>query len=358
MRPDLARPSSGCPTLHLSHPDRSSARRPSAFRAALSVALAAAIAVVAGPAGAQAAAPADGYPQKPIRIVVPFPAGGYSDSIGRIIAAHLTRVLGQSAVVENRPGAGGNIGADVVAKSAPDGYTLVMGTIGTHAINPALYRKIPYDAIKDFAPIAFVADAETVLVVNPSVPARSVAELVALAKSKPDGLTFASGGAGTTGHLAGELFRSAAGVPLIHVPYKGNAPAMTDLVAGQVMLSFATLQTALPHIKAGKLNALATLGTTRSPTLPELPTLTEAGVGGVEVRNWTGLFAPAGTPATVGAKIAAEVDTAMRSPEVQQKLRNEGLAYTSMGPAPFGAFVAAEADRWAKVVKASGASVD
>ena len=300
----------------------------------------------------------DAYPQKAVRIVVPFPVGGYSDSLARVIAAHLSRVFAQSVVVENRPGAGGNIGADLAAKSAPDGYTLVMGTIGTHAINPTLYQRIPYDSIKDFAAIAFVADADTVLVVNPAVPARSVPDLIALAKSKADGVTFASAGAGTTSHLAGELFKSAAGVPLIHVPYKGNAPAMTDLVGGQVMLSFATLQTALPHINGQKLVALATLGSARSPALPDVPTLAQAGLDGIEVRNWTGLFAPAGTPPAVLAKLATEVDSVMRTQEVQEKLRNEGLSYTAMGPAAFGEFVAAEARRWSKVVQATGAKVD
>jgi tripartite-type tricarboxylate transporter receptor subunit TctC len=270
----------------------------------------------------------------------------------------MSQAFGQPVVVDNRPGAGGNIGADIVAKSAPDGYTLVMGTIGTHAINSALYKHMPYDGIKDFAPVAFVADAETVLVVNPAIPATSVASLIALAKAKPGELTFASGGAGTTGHLAGELFEGVTGTKMVHVPYKGNAPAMTDLVAGQVSMSFATLQTALPFIKSGKLVALATLGTARSAALPNVPTLEESGLRGFEVRNWTGMLAPAGTPDAIVKKLAAEVNAIMGSPEIQARLRSDGLAYTQMGPESFAAFVRSETDKWTKIVKAAGVQMD
>ncbi|CAN7775522.1 tripartite tricarboxylate transporter substrate binding protein [Variovorax sp. LjRoot84] len=301
---------------------------------------------------------ADTYPERPIRIVVPFPAGGYSDALARIIALGMGKTFGQAALVDNRPGAGGNIGADLVAKSPADGYTLVMGTIGTHAINATLYQKVPFDGIKDFAPVAFVADAETVLVVNPSVPARTPKELIALAKAKPNEMTFASGGAGTTGHLAGELFKAATGTSMTHIPYKGNAPALTDLVAGQVSLSFATLQPALPFIKAGKLVPLATLGKTRSPALPNVPTLEELGMSGFEVRNWTGILAPAGTPSVVLKKLSDEIDKVMRSEEVQAKLQNEGLKYTPMGPEVFSRFVKSETDKWAKVVKAAGVQAD
>jgi tripartite-type tricarboxylate transporter receptor subunit TctC len=309
-------------------------------------------------AAAVHAQPAPGWPQKGVRIVVPFPPGGYSDIFGRTIANDLSQVLAQSVVVENRAGAGGNIGADIVAKSAGDGYTLLMGTIGTHAINPALYAKVAFDPVRDFTPIAFVADAETVLVVHPSVAARSVTELLALARARPDELTFASGGAGTTGHLAGEIFKSVNQLTLRHVPYKGNAPALIDLVSGQVSLSFATLQTALPYIRDGRLVPLATLGAARTAALPQVPTLAEAGVRGVEVRNWTGLFAPAGLAPPVAKRLADEVDRIMRTDEVQARLQREGLTYTSMGPDAFGTFVRAEAARWAQVVKASGARVD
>jgi tripartite-type tricarboxylate transporter receptor subunit TctC len=307
------------------------------------------------PASAQ---PADAYPQRSIRIVVPFPAGGYSDALARQLSKDMGQTFHQTVVVDNRPGAGGNIGADIVAKSAPDGYTVVMGTIGTHAINATLYKSIPYDGIKDFAPVAFVADAETVLVVNPAVPARTVGALIALAKSKPDELTFASGGAGTTGHLAGELFKSVTGTRIVHVPYKGNAPAMTDLVGGQVSMSFATLQTALPFIKSGKLIALATLGDSRSSVLPQVPTLDESGLRGLQVRNWTGLFAPAGTPAAIIRRLAEEVDKTMRNPELQARLAADGLTYTKMGPDQFAAFVRSETEKWSQIVKTSGVHAD
>ncbi|MEO8924407.1 MAG: tripartite tricarboxylate transporter substrate binding protein [Caldimonas sp.] len=307
------------------------------------------------PVGAQSAG---AYPQKPIHIVVPFPAGGYSDSLARLVGKDMASDFGQPVIVDNRPGAGGNIGADIVAKSAPDGYTLVMGTIGTHAINSALYKHIPYDGIKDFAPVAFIADAETVLVVNPQVPVRTVPALIALAKAKPGELTFASAGAGSTSHLAGELFQASTGTTMVHVPYKGNAPAMTDLVGGQVALSFATLQTALPFIKSGKLIALATLGAARSAALPNVPTLDEAGLHGFQVRNWTGLLAPARTPDAFVQKLATEVDKIMESPAVQSWLARGGLSYTKMGPAMFAAFIKSETDKWTKIVEAAGVHAD
>ncbi len=322
-----------------------------------------ALAIVACLAGAMLAPQvhadtAAAYPHKQVRLVVPFPPGGYSDLLARLIAIDMAQTFGQPVMVDNRPGAGGNIGADIVAKSAADGYTLVMGTIGTHAINASLYEKIPFDGIRDFAPIAFIADAETVLVVNPAVPARSVKELVALAKAKPDALSFASAGPGSTSHLAGELFKSVSGAPMVHVPYKGNTQALTDLVAGQVSLSFATLQTALPFIRNGKLVARATLGSARSAALADVPTLAEAGYPGFEVRNWTGLYAPAGTPDAVVAMLAAEVDKVMRSAAVQAKLQNEGLRYTAMDPRQFGAFTRSETDKWMKIVKAANVRVD
>jgi len=308
-----------------------------------------------GLATAQSAAD---YPQKPIRLIVPFPAGGYSDVLARLIGSDMARSFGQPVVVDNRPGAGGNIGADIVAKSAPDGYTLVVGTIGTHAINAAIYPKIPYNPVRDFAPVAFVADAETVLVVNPNTPARSVAQLIALGKAKPGELTYASGGTGTTSHLAGELFKSATGTAMVHVPYKGNTPALADLVAGQVALSFATMQTALPFIRAGKLVPLATLGKTRSAALPNVPTLDESGLHGFEVRNWTGILAPAGTPQAVTRKLADEIDKVMHGSEVQAMLLREGLRYTQMDCDQFAGFIKAEGDKWAKIVKAAAIQID
>jgi tripartite-type tricarboxylate transporter receptor subunit TctC len=308
--------------------------------------------------GAPQAQTALTYPQKTIRLVVPFPPGGYADNLSRLIASDLSQTFGHPVVVENRAGAGGMIGADAVAKSAPDGYTLLMGTIGTHAINSALYRKMTYDALKDFAPIAFVADAETVLVVPPASASRTVAALIAQAKARPDQVTYASAGPGSTSHLTGELFKSATETAIVHVPYKGNSPALTDLMAGQVSLSFATMQTALPFIRSGKLTALATLGASRSAALPAVPTLEEAGVKGVLARNWIGLFAAAGTPEPILARLAGETDRIMRSPDVQAKLQNEGLKYTAMGPEAFAAFVRAEAAQWAKVVRAVGVQAD
>ena len=308
--------------------------------------------------GAAQAQTASTYPQKTIRLVVPFPPGGYADNLSRLIATDLTQTFGQPVVVENRAGAGGMIGADAIAKSAPDGYTLLMGTIGTHAINTALYRKMNYDALKDFAPIAFVADAETVLVVPPSATARTVAALVAQAKARPDQVTYASAGPGSTSHLTGELFKSATETAIVHVPYKGNSPALTDLMAGQVNLSFATMQTALPFIRSGKLSALATLGASRSAALPAVPTLEEAGVRGVPARNWIGLFAAAGTPEPILARLASETDRIMRSADIQAKLQNEGLKYTAMGPEAFASFVRAEAAQWAKVVRSVGVQAD
>ncbi len=308
------------------------------------------LALAAGEVAAQA------WPSKPIRLVVPFPPGGFADVYGRVLANHLGNALGQSVVVENRSGAGGNIGAEVVAKSAPDGYTLVMGTVGTHAINVSLYSKMPYDALRDFAPVAFVAEAEGLLVAHPSVPANTVPELIALARSRP--LTYGSAGAGTTGHLAGELFKSMAKVDITHVPYKGNVPAITDILAGQVSLVFATLPTVLPHVRAGKLKAIAVLGPSRSTALPEVPTVAESGLAGFEVNNWVGVFAPAGTPPAVTGRLNAEVVRIMRLPELQARLAGEGMRFVPMTVEQFAAFSKSEVAHWAPVVKASGARAD
>ena len=302
-----------------------------------------------------AGAAAQPYPVKPIRLVVPFPAGGIADIYGRLIGARVTEAWGQPVVVENRTGAGGNIGADFVAKAAPDGYTLVMGSIGTHAVNVSLFSRLPYDPVRDFAPIALVLEAEGLLVVQPSVSAQSVAELIALAKARP--LTFASAGMGTASHLAGELFKSMARIEMTHVPYKGNVPAITDLLAGQTALLFATMPTVLPHARAGKLRALATIGAARSAAAPELPTVAET-LPGFEVTNWVGLFAPAGTPADIVRRWNGEVARFMQSKETGARLLNEGARYIPMTPEQYGAFVRAEIAKWAPVVKASGARVD
>jgi tripartite-type tricarboxylate transporter receptor subunit TctC len=297
------------------------------------------------------------YPAKPVKVVVPFPAGGIADVYARLIGAKVGETWGQPVVIENRAGAGGNIGADAVAKSPPDGYTLVMSAIGPHAVNVSLFSKMPYDPVKDFAPIALVLEAEGLLVTHPSVPARSVKELIAYAQANPGKLTFASAGAGTASHLAGELFKTMARVDMTHVPYKGNAPAITDLLAGQTSLLFATMPTVLPHAKAGKLRALATIGAVRSAAAPELPTVGET-LKGFEVNNWIGLFAPAGTPPEIVRRWNGEVMKIMQSKEIQDRLPVEGARFAPNTPEQFGAFVKSEIAKWAPVVRASGARVD
>jgi len=304
-----------------------------------------------------ALAHAQTYPAKPIRMVVPFPAGGIADLYGRLIGTRVSEHWGQPVVIENRTGAGGNIGADAVAKSAPDGYALVMGTFGTHAVNVSLFASMPYDPVRDFAPIALVLEAEGLLVVHPSVPAQNVKELIAYGRANPGRLTFASAGMGTASHLAGELFKSMAQVEMTHVPYKGNVPAITDLLAGQTSLLFGTMPTVLPHAKAGKLRALATLGSMRSAAAPELPTVAET-LAGFEVSNWIGLLAPAGTPGEIVRKWNAEVHTIMQGADLKQRLLIEGARFAPNTPEQFGAFIRSEIARWAPVVKASGARVD
>jgi tripartite-type tricarboxylate transporter receptor subunit TctC len=300
---------------------------------------------------------AQNYPSKPIKIIVPFPVGGIADIYSRLVGNRWTEAWGQPVVIENRTGAGGNIGADMVAKAAPDGYTLGIGSIGTHAVNVTLFSKMPFDPVRDFAPITLLLEAEGLLTLHPSVPAQNVAELIALARSKPGALTYASAGAGTASHLAGELFKAMAKVDLLHVPYKGNVPAITDLLAGQTSLIFATMPTVLPHAKAGKLRALATIGTVRSKTTPELPTVAET-LPGFDVTNWVGFFAPAGTPSDIVRRLNAETEKFMRSREIETRLVNEGARFIPMTPEQFGDFVKAEIAKWAPVVKASGAKAD
>jgi tripartite-type tricarboxylate transporter receptor subunit TctC len=258
-------------------------------------------------------------------------------------------------VVENRTGAGGNIAADEVAKSAPDGYTLVMGSIGTHAVNVSLFSRLPYDPVRDFAPIALAVDAEGLLAVHPSVRAQTVPELIALARA--GGLTYASAGAGTASHLAGELFKSMAKIDLLHVPYKGNVPAITDLLAGQTSLIFATMPTILPYTRSGRLRALATTGDARAAAAPELPTVAET-LPGFVVNNWVGLFAPAGTPPDIVNRLNAETRYFMQTKDIAARLASEGARFVPMTPEQFGAFVKAEIAKWAPVVKASGARAD
>ena len=297
------------------------------------------------------------YPGKPVRMVVAFPAGGIADIYARIISARVAETWGQPVVVENRTGAGGNIAAEHVARSAPDGYTLLMGSIGTHAVNVSLFAKLPFDPVKDFAPVARVLEAEGLLVVHPSIPINSVADLISHSRANPGKLTFASAGMGTASHLAGELFKAMAKVEMTHVPYKGNVPAITDLLAGQTSLLFATMPTVLPHAKAGKLRAIATIGSARASATPELPTIGES-LPGFEVNNWIALFAPAGTSREIVMRWNAEVNRIMRSPDIQARLPGEGARFMPNTPDQFAAFVKSEIAKWAPVVKASGAHVE
>jgi tripartite-type tricarboxylate transporter receptor subunit TctC len=298
------------------------------------------------------------YPSKPIRLVVPFPAGGTTDILARAVAQRLTDDWGQPVVVDNRPGAGGNIGTELVAKAAPDGYTLEMGTVGTHAINASIYSKLPYDPVKDFAPVILVAGVPNVLVVNPAVPATSVQELIAYAKANPGKLNFASPGNGTSGHLCGELFKAMAGVQMTHVPYKGSAPALQDLIGGQVQLMFDNLPSALPQIKAGKLRALAVASSKRWLELPDVPTLAEAGFPGFPPDIWYGLVAPAGTPAPVIAKLNATVNARLKTPEMQASLAKLSLDPRPMTSQQFGDVLVKDMQQWADLAKQAGIKLD
>ena len=304
------------------------------------------------------AAFAQAFPAKPVRLVVPFPPGGPLDAVGRAIADKLTQAWGQSVVVDNRQGAGGNIGADLVAKSPPDGYTVVMGALSTHAVNPSLYPKMPYDAVKDFAPITRVAITPNVLVVNPALPVNSVKELVAYAKANPGKLSFGSGSNGSAGHLAGELFKADTGTDMVHIPFKGGAPAMQALLSGDTQLMFDNLANSMPQVKAGKLKALAVTTAQRSKLVPELPTMAEAGVPGFDISTWFGLMAPAGTPLDIVAKWNADVTKILNSPDMRERLTAQGAEAAPTTPAEFSAFIAQELAKYARIVKASGAKVD
>ena len=298
------------------------------------------------------------YHAKPIRFIVPFPVGGIADVFARVIGAKFNEAWGQQVVVENRTGAGGNIGAEAAAKSPPDGYTILMGSIGTHAVNVSLFSKLPYDPVRDFSPVSLVMEADGLLVLHPSVPAKSVKELIALARSRPGQLTYASAGNGTAGHLAGELFKIMANVDMVHIPYKGNVPAITDLIGGQTSMLFATMPTVLPQVQAGRLRALAVTGAARSPAAPELPTIAESALPGFDVTNWIGIFAPAATPREIVLKLNGEANRTMQMPEIRSRLTSEGARFTAKTPEEFAAFVKAEIAKWAKVVKSAGIRVD
>lgn len=304
------------------------------------------------------AAQAQTFPTKPIRLVCPFPPGGAVDIASRAIAAELSKTIGQPVSVENKPGAGGNIGGVEVARSAPDGYTLLMTTSGINGINPVLYRKMPFDPNKDLTSVAALVSLSNVLVAHPSVKATSVAELLALLRSNPGKVTFASSGSGTSIHMSGEMFMHLTGTRMIHVPYKGSAPAITDLLGGQVQVMFDNIPSALPHIRSGKLRALATTGAKRDPALPDLPTIAEAGVNTYEAGVWFGLAAPAGTPPDVIAKISTEAIKGTRSPEFVKRMTELGYVIMGMGPEQMTAMLKEEIERWTPVIKASGAVVE
>jgi tripartite-type tricarboxylate transporter receptor subunit TctC len=298
------------------------------------------------------------YPTKPIKMIVPFPPAGSTDISARAVAGKLGERLGQPVVIENKPGAGGNIGTDVAAKSAPDGYTIVVGTVGTHAINPGLYSKMPYDHLKDFVPVILLSTTPNVLVMPTSFPARSVQDVIAMAKAKPGELTFASSGSGTSIHLSGELFNSMAGTKMQHIPYKGSAPMLIDLMSGQVNMAFDNLSASMVHIKAGKIKALATTGAQRSPALPDLPTIAEAGLAGYDSTSWNAIYVPAGTPREIVEKLNREVNAILQSPETRKFFAEQGAEAGGGTPEQLGAFTRAETAKWAKVVKDSGAKVD
>ncbi len=297
------------------------------------------------------------YPHKPIRIVVPVAPGGGTDYTARLIGRKLSEAWGQSVIVDNRPGAAGNLGVEIAAKAQPDGYTLVM-PITSFPINPSLYAKLPFDTVNDLSPIVLAASAPLLLVVNPSVAAKSVSELVALAKAKPGQLNYANSGSGTTAHLAGELFKRMAGVDIVSVAYRGGGPAVIDLIAGQVQMFFSTIPAALPQVKAGKLRALAVTSSKRVPELPDMPTTSESGLPGFEVVGWFGLFAPAGTPKPVITRLNGEIVKILNIPETRERLSSHGLIPGGGTPEELGAFLKAETAKWGKVIKEAGIRVE
>lgn len=333
---------------------------PSTRRQLLQTSLALTVALAPGLAAAQA-----GWPGKPIRFVVPFAAGGTTDILARSLAPELQKALGQPVVVENKPGAGGNTASADVAKTAPDGYTMLMGTVGTHAINASLYPKLPYDPVKDFSPVTLMAGVPNVLVLNPAFAQKhninSVADFIRAANANPGKFNMASSGNGTSIHLSGELFKSMAGVFMLHFPYRGSGPALIDLLGGSMDLMFDNLPSALPHIKSGKLKALAVTSAKRSDVLPDLPTIEEAGgpaLKGFEASSWFGLVVPAGTPAEIVNRLQAESAKAIASPALKERLQSQGAIPSGMSSADFAKFIAAESAKWAKVVKAANAKVD
>jgi len=306
---------------------------------------------------AAGASPAQDYPTRPVRMVVPFSPGGSTDTLARIVGQKLTERSRQPVIIENRAGAGGHIGAEQVAKSAPDGYTLLLGGV-PHAISASLYSKLPYDLARDLAAIAEVASFPSAIVLHPSLPANSVKELIALARARPGQLSFGSAGIGSPNHLSLELFQAMAGVRMVHVPYKGSGQLVGDLLAGQVQLASMGLPVAVPHVQSSKLRAIAVTGAARSPLLPEVPTVSEAGLPGFEVTSWYGVFGPAGLPADIVVKLNSEIGSAVTAPDVKERLAALGAEPSVKAPDQFARYVRQEITKWAKVVKDSGAKAE
>ena len=302
---------------------------------------------------APAAATAQSYPERPVRVVVPFPAGGAADIVARQVTQGLAAALGSQFVVDNRAGAGGAIGAETVARSAPDGYTLLFASSSALSINPHIAAKLSYDALRDFSPIALIGFAPNVLVVHPSVPAKSVKDLIAVARSKPNALNFASNGTGTLSHLTGELFMQRAGVKMVHIPYKGLAPALTDLISGEVQVMFSSAVAALPQAKAGRLRAIAMTGSKRSAAIPDIPTVAESGLPGYETGSWYGVVVPAGTPKVAIDRLSKEIQAIVKAKDVTSKLNEEAVIPIGNPPEEFAKHIRAELARWAKVIKAA-----
>lgn len=305
-----------------------------------------------------ALAQAPAYPKQPVTLVVPFPAGGPTDAMARVLAQKLGDRLGQQVVVDNKGGAGGSIAAEFVAKASADGHTLFFGTTGTMAINPSLYSKLRYDPVKDFAPVSLMATTMNVLVVNPQVPARSLADVIKLAKAKPGDITYGSAGNGSSNHLSGELFRSTAGIQISHIPYKGSAPALVDLLGGRITMMFDTIAQQTQNIAAGKVRAIAVTGPKRSPLLPEVPTAQEAGLKDFDVTIWFGVLAPAGTPAPVIDKLSREIAAVMSTDEMKKRMQADGAEARPTSPSEFAALIRSDLAKWSPVVKASGATLD
>ncbi len=303
-------------------------------------------------------AQADTFPSRPVHLIVPFPPGGPTDIVARPLAQLLGEEIKESVIIDNRGGAGGSVGANVVAKAAPDGYTLLMATVGTNAINTSLYKTLSYDAVRDFTPIALVASAPVAIVVNPSLPTNDLASLVALAKKEPGKLNYGSAGNGSPGHLTGEMFKAAAGIDVRHVPYKGSAPAVIDLLAGQIQMMFDPLQSVISHVRAGKLRAIAVSSAARSPVAPEVPTIAESGYAGFEMTAWWGVFAPAGLPAAETRLLAEDIERVARGAKFHDTLSPLGVVPTPLTLAAFGEFQRREIAKWGKAVHNSGVTIE